>query len=920
MQFLPGRIFLIASMTMFACAMNATAQPKGATGPAVPGFARFHADGKTDPAAGGRLLFGELHCARCHATAAPASDKDARTAPILDGIGSRVKHNYLEKFINDPHGTKPGTKMPNLLAGLDEADRKATATALAHFLASTGTPSQARPNRNGINAGRDLHSKVGCVACHGTRDAKGDADKLFATTVPLGDLKDKYTLVSLRSFLENPHDTRPSGRMPGLLSVKEANDVANYLLQGSMPGLSATNMKYSYYQGAFKNMPDFNKLKPVATGETSDFDIRVATRADDIAIKFEGYLKIEKDANYSFTTTSDDGSILWINGKVVVNNDGIHPPKAKQGKVKLTKGVHKLVLGFFNGGGGMELKAEIEGGGLPKQPLGPLVWLTEKADLPVAVNDKKEAVFTVDAALAAKGKALFGSVGCANCHQMGKEKAQVTATALDKMKGDGGCLSAAPKKGVPSFGFTANQIAALTAALSKPLPNAKDAKPADVVKQQMTALNCYACHERDKIGGPEEDLNKFFLTVQPEMGDEGRLPPSLNGVGAKLNHTYLRKVVEQGSQDRPYMYTRMPKFASHGHAVVEAFMALDTPEKAPVVKLPEPLNKTKFAARHMVGPTAFGCTKCHTFAGQKAEGIQGIDLAIMTQRLQHNWFFNYMLDPTKYRPGTRMPASFPNGTTLLKKVLDGRADTQIEAIWVYLSDGKAATPPTGIDSKSIPLVPVAEAIIYRNFIKDAGPRAIAVGFPERSHYAFDANDMRLALIWQGAFMNANRHWTGRGVGFEPPMGDNVVHMPAGVSFYVLGSADEAWSAKPAKELGYRFLGYRLTDDNRPTFNYMFNGIKIDDTPNAVDTKGVSSIVRTFTLSTENPIDKLYYRAAVGNKIEADAKAGWYRVNDMRIRIEAEGQPIIRQSGSKMELLVPIRFKGNTAKLVQEYVW
>lgn len=928
MQFLPGSLVLasiIATSTILAGASAATAQPtKAASGPVVPGFARFHADGKADLATGGRLLFGELHCARCHTDATSA--KDIKSAPILDGIGSRVKHGYLEKFITDPHGAKSGTKMPNLLAGLDDAERKATATALTHFLASTGTPSQARPDRKGIAEGRDLYSKVGCVACHGTRDTKGDADKLFPTNVPLGDLKEKYTLVSLRSFLENPHDTRPSGRMPGLLTIKESNDVANYLLQGSVPGLSATNMKYSYYEGAFKNVPDFAKLKPVSMGETTDFDISVAKRGSDWAIKFDGYLKIEKDGKYTFSTTSDDGSILSIDGKVVVNNDGVHPPATKNGGVKLTKGMHKLTVGFFNGGGGVELKAEIEGGGLAKQNLGPFVYVTEKTEVPVATGDKKDAPFTVDAALAAKGKTLFGTIGCANCHQMGKEKMQLETLALDQLKGDGdgGCLSAKPKKGVPSFGFAANQVAALKAALAKPFPNPKDETPASLVKQRMTALNCYACHERDKVGGPEDDLNKFFLTVQPEMGDEGRLPPSLNGVGAKLNHAYLKKVVEQGSHDRPYMHTRMPKFANHAQSLVEAYMAIDTPEKAPKVALSETITKTKFAARHMVGPTAFGCTKCHTFAGQKAEGVQGIDLAILTQRLQHDWFYNYMLNPTKYRPGTRMPASFPDGKTLLTKVLDGKADTQIEAIWVYLADGKAATPPTGLDKKSIPLVPVAEAIIYRNFIKGVGnvnySRAIGVGFPERAHYVFDANDITLAMIWQGAFMDAKRHWTDRGVGFEPPLGENIVQLPTGVSFYVLGSNDEAWTAKPAKDIGYKFLGYRLTDDSRPTFNYSFNGIKIEDTPNAVESKGSPTIVRTFTLSTENPIDKLYYRAAVGNKIEADAKAGWYRVNDMRIRIEAEGQPIIRQSGKGMELLVPIRFKGNTAKLVQEYAW
>ena len=297
-----------------------------------------------------------------------------------------------------------------------------------------------------------------------------------------------------------------------------------------------------------------------------------------------------------------------------------------------------------------------------------------------------------------------------------------------------------------------------------------------------------------------------------------------------------------------------------------------------------------------------------------------MDLAIMTERLKKDWFHNYMVNPNKYRPGTRMPTSFPEGVSSLPtKVLDGTAETQIEAIWVYLSDGKAATLPLGMNKQSIPLIPRGEAIIYRNFIQGAGTRAIGVGFPEHAHLAFDANDIRLAMLWQGAFIDAGRHWNGRGEGFQPPSGDSVLHLPTGVSFYVLAKDDEAWPTKSAKDLGYQFKGYRLTDDQRPTFLYSFGDFKIEDTPNAVEEKGNPMLRRTLAIYAENPIDKLYYRAAVADKIEAD-KDGWYRINDWRMRIEGDATPVIRQSGKKLELLVPIRFKGNSAKIVQEYIW
>jgi cytochrome c553 len=890
--------------------LNAPVLAGGKTAPAaVPGFARFHGEG-SDVAEGGRLLFATLNCAQCHAS----TEKATSSAPVLDDVGARVKRSYLRDFLSDPHKTKPGTTMPDVLAGYNAAEKKELVTALEHFLGSTGTLGQARADRKGVATGHDLYHKVGCVACHGTRDGNGDQEKTFPTSVPLGNLKAKYTIASLKAFLDNPHQTRPNGRMPGLVAGKEASDVANYLLQGTAAPASTTNMTYAYYEGAWKNLPDFDKLKPVTTGEAADFELTIAKRLNDVALKFDGFLKIETEGNYSFNVNSDDGSKLWIDGKVVVNNDGIHPPQTKSGKAKLGKGYHKLTLAVFNAGGGFELSADIEGPGVAKQPLAALVHLSDKPAKADPFVEKGET--PLDPELSKKGKALFASLGCANCHELQKETKRLPAADLAKLKPAGGCIDGAAAKGVPHYSLSAAQQTALRAAIKAPGAE-RSAKDSTVFT--MKALNCYSCHERDKIGGVEDDLNKHFQTVMPEMGDEGRLPPPITGVGAKLNKAYLQKIIEQGSHDRPYMHTRMPKFGTTATQLVNTFASIDTPSPAVKVELKEAMTKYKAAARHMVGPQAFGCIKCHTFAGAKAEGVQGMDLAIMTQRLQRDWFHSYMIDPAKYRPGTRMPASFPQGTTLLKNVLDGKADTQIDAIWVYLSDGKGATPPFGLSKTSIPLLPLSEAIIYRNFIQGAGSRAIGVGFPERAHLAFDANDLRLAMIWQGAFIDAKRHWTDRGVGFEPPAGDNVLTLPAGPSFYILGKADEAWPTKASKEVGYKFLGYRLTEDQRPTFLYSFNDIKIEDTPNAVDAKGSPSIRRSFTLTTDNPIDKLYYRAAVGNKIEAD-KDGWYRVNEYRMRIESAAPPVIRSSAGKMELLVPIQFKGNSAKLVQDYAW
>jgi hypothetical protein len=329
--------------------------------------------------------------------------------------------------------------------------------------------------------------------------------------------------------------------------------------------------------------------------------------------------------------------------------------------------------------------------------------------------------------------------------------------------------------------------------------------------------------------------------------------------------------------------------------------------------------KIKATGRHLMGNQAFGCIKCHTFNGIKAEGVQGIDMTLLPKRLQHDWFRAYVADPQRFRPGTRMPSAFVEGKSVLPNVLDGTAKTQIEAMWLYLLDGARAKAPVGMGPNSIPLTPRDGAIIYRNFIQGAGSRGIGVGYPEKTHLAFDANELRIAMLWQGAFIDAAKHWTGRGSGFEGPLGDYVITLPAGAPFATLASNDTAWPSGAPKTLGYRFRGYRLTPDDRPTFLYSMNDIHIEDFPNPVSGKE-GLLRRQIALSSEKAVEGLHFRAAVAGKIEPH-KDGTYLVDgNRRLRIEGDEKPLLRESGGKVELLVPVRFKDSKAAFVIEYAW
>ncbi|MCI0642677.1 MAG: c-type cytochrome [Gemmataceae bacterium] len=920
---MPRRLGVILLIAFIGPRSIATAQtpPDHAI---VLGFERLHA--QRPDARGGRVLLGELQCLSCHqASAAVEKSILKRQAPILDGVGGRLRPSHLRDFLSDPHSAKSGTTMPYLLGSVPEAQRKQTVEALVHFLASTGTLKDARPMPKSVASGRKLYHQVGCVACHGPRGDKLDGP---ARVLPLGDLARKHSIPALAAFLQDPHKTRPSGRMPGLhLSKSEANDLAHYLLADLQLAGGAVNLDYAYYEGDWAQVPDFAKLTPAARGQSAGFDLFVANRMTNAGLKFDGFFKIEREGIYTFHLTSDDGSKLWIDDNLVVVNDGHHAATTKSKQHRLGKGTHRLSVACFNAGGPWELEVEFEGPGMARQPLALHVFSTKepppKKQTPLPDGRGSDKDFAVDGVLVKKGREHFAQLGCASCHSLhegGKPIASKTgAPDLAQLNVANGCLSSKPAGKAPRYNLSAAQRSALAKALTdlKKGPTSETAAK-ETIAHTFTTFNCCACHDRDSLGGVESGLNNFFQSTQKEMGDEGRIPPTLSGVGAKLTSKYLHKVIAEGSTDRPYMLTRMPKFgAANVRHLAIAIEAADPVAPVPPVAFSVTPKKAKSEGRHMVGGQAFGCIKCHNFREFKGGGVQGINMTILHERLRREWFHRYLVDPNKIRPGTRMPAVFPLGQSTLPKVLGGDAVQQIEAMWLYLADGPKAANPYGVGRDPMPLIATAEPILYRNFIAGAGTRAIGVGYPEKVNLAFDANDLRIALLWHKEFIDASRHWTDRGAGFEGPLGEGVLSMPPGPTFAVLNSRDAPWPDKAAKDNGYRFRGYHLDEKGRPKFLYEVNGARIEDHFVPKEDKEAAFFQRVLTVSAEKGADNLYFRAAAA-KI-TDLGQGWFAIgSDVKMRLETSAPPFVRQAGGLMELLVPVREKQ--AKIVQEIVW
>lgn len=227
----------------------------------------------------------------------------------------------------------------------------------------------------------------------------------------------------------------------------------------------------------------------------------------------------------------------------------------------------------------------------------------------------------------------------------------------------------------------------------------------------------------------------------------------------------------------------------------------------------------------------------------------------------------------------------------------------------------------------LPLVVNQEARIYRNFIEGSSPRGIAVGYPGNVNICWDADQMNLALVWQGVFMDAKRHWTGRGTGNQPPLGYGVAKLGMEHSLAILDSNKAPWTSAQKSDQphdpAYTFHGYELDAQRQPTFRYDFKGVAVMESfvPEGDQKSGTARIKRVVKLISNKPVDNLYFLALSGS---IETKNNAY-IFDKTVCVSIKGgTPLPRKSAGRDEVLLPVVFTnekaGVSAEFTIDYSW
>lgn len=720
-------------------------------------------------------------------------------------------------------------------------------------------------------AGTVLIGELRCAACHQLPphlvDKIPDAKR---RGIPLSD-RGAVDIEFVQSFIASPHDTKPGSLMPNVLpadSDQIALELAHYL-------------------------------------------VSLESRADD-ALEIEPTRVAEGDALYHSVgcvachAPRREPSPMHSDDDPFADETQIEYPPLSIPSVPLA------ATGRAWSHAGLS-KYLLEGKGRM-----PDMKLTEQEAASIATYLIAEAggptvnTLEIDPMLAKAGAVHYEQRGCVQCHE-GGPSTPPTAVSTDLT---GGCLNPASEHTGPRYALSPDQKEAIAVAWN-------DATSINEVSKFLftaAANNCLACHKRGAFGGVDPGRAPYFrTTIDADLGDEGSIPPTLTGVGSKLTTEALTAVLEGDGDARPYMATRMPNFHfENATEIAEMLAKIDADPDAPATDVTGLLHHHRnHYGREMMGDEAFNCVSCHNLNGHPSTGIPAIDLALAPTRLRPEWFKKYLLDPASLRPGTRMPAYFPEGKSTYAKLFKGNASQQIEALWIYLREVDQTRLPSGMEKDDrYVIVPKDRPVVHRTFMKDVGTRAIAVGFPQGVHYAFDATRVRSVMVWRGGFLDADATWNDRFSPYIEPLSDDRWGFLPIVPF-AHGDFKDPWPEVEGTEADYHFEGIRLNADHVPTMLYRFGDIDIEETVTPFDKD--NGFKRSFVLT--NVTTPLRYVVAVGAHV--DEEGDGYRVNsdwETKLNISgAELRQVMAPNGfaALVTLITPV---DGRIEFSQEVIW
>ena len=133
--------------------------------------------------------------------------------------------------------------------------------------------------------------------------------------------------------------------------------------QEQQPGL-----KYTHYKASDSSqLLQPGRMTLVESGTKPGFVF--VDKGDNFSLGFVGSINVPRAGVYTFFTSSDDGSFLWIDGERVVNSGGFHAMLERSGRIQLDAGKHSIALYYYQRRSDAGLDVQWQGPGVEKQKI-----------------------------------------------------------------------------------------------------------------------------------------------------------------------------------------------------------------------------------------------------------------------------------------------------------------------------------------------------------------------------------------------------------------------------------------------------------------------------------------------------------------------------------------------------------------------
>lgn len=121
------------------------------------------------------------------------------------------------------------------------------------------------------------------------------------------------------------------------------------------PGLA-----YAYYEKAIQRLDELAGLPPKKEGFLPKGEyLEKAERPDSFAFVYTGFLDIPNTGVYYLELRSDDGARLFLGDELLVDNDGSHSARRREGVQALQAGLHPIRLEYFDDYSGETLQVTL---------------------------------------------------------------------------------------------------------------------------------------------------------------------------------------------------------------------------------------------------------------------------------------------------------------------------------------------------------------------------------------------------------------------------------------------------------------------------------------------------------------------------------------------------------------------------------